>query len=362
MPTRASVPPDALFSYHVDALPRPFTGPGTLHLRFPQLRPLGKALAVLLDSPWTFTRDRNLVSIRVAQHELIRLLETVAARLTHAEQGEVRVLFEPDGTAQLADYFESGSLLRFLARRLTGWLLEMIRQNRLFSVFQPIVCAADGRLFGHECLVRGLDQGELIAAGRILQVAGGAGLLFQTDQAARCSAIRGAARYKLPGKIFINFSPTAFDDPVHGLTHTVALLDELGIERRQVVFEVIESERIVDLDYLEKMLGHYRTLDFEVALDDVGSGYSSLNVLQRLRPDYVKLDAQLIRNVDADPYKAVLTSKLLEASAQLGVRTVAEGVESEGEHRWLRAHGANYLQGYHFARPASPPPAVHCAA
>jgi EAL domain-containing protein (putative c-di-GMP-specific phosphodiesterase class I) len=192
----------------------------------------------------------------------------------------------------------------------------------------------------------------------MLQVAGGAGLRAVVDQAARSSAIRESARHNLRCKIFINLSPVVFESVAETIDPTVRLLADLGIERSQVVFELTESERIVDPAALNRVLRRYRQLDFEIALDDVGSGYSSLNLLQRLRPDYAKLDQQLIRQVHTDGYKAVLTSKLIEANRELGVKTIAEGVESEAEDRWLRAHGADYLQGYYFARPASPPPAV----
>jgi EAL domain-containing protein (putative c-di-GMP-specific phosphodiesterase class I) len=185
--------------------------------------------------------------------------------------------------------------------------------------------------------------------------------LYQLDLAARCAAIRGATKYRLHGKIFINFSPAAFDEAAHALRQTVKLLNELSIPRERVVFEIIESERIVDLPLLDQILSDYRELGFEVALDDVGAGYASLTVLQRLRPNYVKLDAQLIRRVHRDPYKAVLTAKLLEASRELGIRTVAEGVQCAGEQEWLEAHGADLLQGFYFARPASPPPVVLAA-
>jgi len=88
----------------------------------------------------------------------------------------------------------------------------------------------------------------------------------------------------------------------------------------------------------------------------VGSGYSSLNLLSRLRPDYIKLDRELMQGIHDDNYKATITQKLLETAQELGILSIAEGVETEAEYTWLREHGADYAQGYYFARPASPPP------
>jgi EAL domain-containing protein (putative c-di-GMP-specific phosphodiesterase class I) len=337
-------------------------GPGTLHLQFDLRRSLDKALSVARRTGWSFDRHDDHLSIRVTSSSLMSVLQPLSAVLAPHELTEVRVAFEAEGQpARVTDWFESGSLFRFLARQQSGWLVDMIREDRLTSFFQPIVDAADRHLFGYECLLRGVDGTGLVTAARILQVAGGAGMLAAMDQAARSSALREAARHGVHSKIFINVNPSVFCDQQDALDGTVRLLTELGIDRRQVVFEITESERIGDPTQLEQALARYRRLDFEIALDDVGSGYSSLDLLQRLRPDYSKLDQQLIRQVHVDGYKAVLTSKLLEANRELGVRTIAEGVESEGEYSWLRAHGAD-VQGYYFARPASPPPMIALAA
>ncbi len=93
-----------------------------------------------------------------------------------------------------------------------------------------------------------------------------------------------------------------------------------------------------------------------MALDDLGAGYSSLNLLASLRPDFVKLDVGLVRDVDRDPYRTAIAAKLLDLAKDLGVIVVAEGVETEEQWRWLVAHGADLAQGFFFARPASPPP------
>ena len=145
-------------------------------------------------------------------------------------------------------------------------------------------------------------------------------------------------------------------DPIYGLRSTVEAVDELGIPREQVVLEVIESELITDVGHLCGMLDQYRSCGFGIALDDLGSGYSSLSLLGQLRPDYVKLDRQLMRNVHEDNYKALIAQKLLETAQGLRIKTIAEGVECQGEFDWLCANGGDYAQGFLIAYPASPPP------
>ncbi len=133
-------------------------------------------------------------------------------------------------------------------------------------------------------------------------------------------------------------------------------IESSGLSPDQMVFEVTESEEIKDSKHLRNTLGFYRESGFRIALDDLGSGYGSLNPLGALRPDFVKLDMGLVRQVDRNPYHAVIASKLLELAKDLGVAVVAEGIETEEQCRWLVAHGADFMQGYFFAKPAFPSP------
>ena len=136
---------------------------------------------------------------------------------------------------------------------------------------------------------------------------------------------------------------------------TVRAIDELGIPHDNIVFEVAESEQPPDIKHLIKILRFYQEAGFLVALDDFGSGYSQLNLIHQLRPDFVKLDMHLIRNVDRDPYKAMITEKLLDITNHLHIQTVAEGVETLEELQWVRQQGATFVQGFLIARPSSPP-------
>ena len=116
-----------------------------------------------------------------------------------------------------------------------------------------------------------------------------------------------------------------------------------------------ESQHPPDMDHLIKILMFYREAGFLIAMDDFGSGSSNLNLMHQLRPDFIKLDMQLIRNVHQDYYKALITEKLLEIAVELEIKTVAEGVETLEEFDWVRERGANFVQGYLIAKPTSPP-------
>jgi EAL domain-containing protein (putative c-di-GMP-specific phosphodiesterase class I) len=254
-------------------------------------------------------------------------------------------------------YFEVESLHGFITKAQSGWLVDMMAENRLTTWFQPIVkCQQPDQVYAFECLLRGQDNEGVVFPSRILDVARGAGLLFQLDRAARFTSITNAHRQGIQAHIFINFTPTSIYDPVNCLRSTVKAVDEMGLHRSQVIFEVIESEMVRDVPHLREILDYYRASGFRVALDDVGSGYSSLNMLGQLRPDYIKLDRELVSGVHTDSYKAVIAQKLLETAQELKIETIAEGIEEEGEFHWVRDHGADYAQGYFFARPAAVPP------
>ncbi|HEY0076210.1 MAG TPA: EAL domain-containing protein [Abditibacteriaceae bacterium] len=340
-----------------EVVPQAPQGPGIIHLQFPLSHSRGKVIAALKHSGANFSEEKGALSIAVTQTELMPALQPLAEALSATERADVRVLFQREGQLlQLQDYFAVLPLDEFMAKAQSGWLVAMLSEDRLSSVFQPIIHCQSQEIFAYECLMRGQVEGKTVFPGQIIEVAKAAGLLFQMDLAARRAAITGAAQFGLQSKIFINFTPTAIYDPVNCLKSTVETVDAVGLRRDQVVFEVIESEQVSRVADLNKILDYYRQNGFQVALDDVGAGYSSLNLLARLRPDFIKLDRDLITDIHQEPVKATIAAKLLETARELGMKTVAEGIEQKEEYQWLCQHGADYAQGYLFARPASPPP------
>ncbi len=358
LPNAEDVPAGAPGCQHCEVLPAPLKGPGTLRLVFPHTFTLGKILEFLNGSPWEHWEADGVLTIRALPGSLAPLLSPILSRMSSPEQRDTQASFQPDGL--LPGFREIGSLPHLAAHVQSGWLLEILRGQRLSSAFQPILYAhADGAapaLLGHECLMRANLDDETVMPGPMLDIARSANMLFQLDLAARRAALIGAARYSLPGLIFVNFSPNSIYNPHTCLDSTVRMADELGLARERLVFEITESERLPEMRLLTRIVGYYREKGFGVALDDFGAGYSSMDALLNLRPDYVKLDRSLVSGVDQDPVKALVTCKLLETVQGLGLKSVAEGIERPEEWEWVRNAGADYVQGYFFARPASPPP------
>jgi EAL domain-containing protein (putative c-di-GMP-specific phosphodiesterase class I) len=151
--------------------------------------------------------------------------------------------------------------------------------------------------------------------------------------------------------VFINFSPAAIQDPEAHLAATVQAIEEAKLPRDRVVFEVVEADRFGDAPLLDEVLGGYRRAGFRVALDDLGAGWSTLNLVHRLRPDFIKLDKELIRGVHQDPVKGLIASHLLEIGREMGIGTIVEGIEVSEELAWVREHDADFVQGYLVGRP-----------
>ncbi len=307
----------------------------------------------------------GLIAVDLPPGRLRRLGVELVGAFTAPELGGSRCLLLPPGALpQPADLARTQSLAALLARSQGAWLIEMLRAGRLTTFFQPIVRTDDPRqVHAHECLLRGRDEdGSLVGAGEILRVAREAELLFPVDRAARLAAIRSVVEHGPTGLVFLNFSPSAIYDPAYCLRTTVSAVEASGLAPERVVFEVNEADQVSDLSHLLGIARYYRQRGFRLALDDLGAGYASLDLLARLQPEYVKVDMGLTRGVDHDPWRGRVLGRLLELARELRVHSVVEGVETEAEWRWARDHGADFCQGFLFARPAPEPPPVQVPA
>ncbi|ADO70818.1 EAL domain-containing protein [Stigmatella aurantiaca] len=341
-------------------LPSKVEQTGQLFLWPPLGHSLGKLVAFMRGSglEHQLRPEAQCVVVQLEEGAAGALALRLADVLTREEIRGTRALFKQGtGEPDLTDFPKVGPLQQFLSLSRAGWLVDMLAEQRVTSHFQPIVHANDTRrIFAHEALMRGVEQdGSFVPPSKMMETARGADMLFQLDLAARAAAIREAVRHGLDGALFINFTPTAIYDPAYCLRSTVSVIKDAGLEPRKVVFEVIESDHAQDTRHLRAIIDFYRKAGFLVALDDLGAGHSSLNLIHQLRPDIMKLDMELIRNIHEDEYKASITQKLLEIAQKLNILTVAEGIETLEELRWVRAHGVDYLQGYLIARPQNPP-------
>ncbi|NNM67527.1 MAG: EAL domain-containing protein, partial [Spirochaetales bacterium] len=244
------------------------------------------------------------------------------------------------------------SLARWEALLNAGFLVDILQNERLVSHFHPIWDLKSQTLFAHECLIRGQDaQGNLVSPGRLFSTAAQTEMTFNLDRQARQTALKTASTLEASTKLFINFVPTAIYDPVFCLESTVALARQLGIAPAQIVFEVIETEEVEDWKHLDEILLFYRKAGFLIALDDVGSGYSSLNRLVQVRPDIIKVDIAIVRGIDRDSIKQSVFRALMQICRESGIKLLAEGIETPSELAYVRDEGADLAQGFLWGPP-----------
>lgn len=341
-------------------VPDKIEGSGGLYLWFPVAHTLNKVISALAKAhlECLLLEDGKCLYIMLDGRAKEKFREASQSVLTNQELKETKVLWMPElEQPQLSDFSRLTSLDCFINLSESNWLLELLERQRIITHFQPIVHTSDtSKIFAYEALLRGIDdRGNLIPPGRMFSQAESAGIIFQLDALARTRAIREAKVHKIEELLFINFSPTSVYDPATCLRMTVEAIDESGIPHSNIIFEVGESLHPPDIDHLIKILKFYRDSGFLIALDDFGSGASNLNLMHQLRPDFIKLDMQLIRNVHQDYYKALITEKTLEIAERLEIKAVAEGVETVEELEWVRERGAHLVQGYLIGKPTSPP-------
>ena len=327
------------------------SGAGTLHIKCSR-RPVRRRIGECLSLAGAAYEARG-ESIDVRTDDVARLSLDLAGRLPPDQQALARATFRPEGGAAAA---VSCCLRCFLGKAQSLWLGGMLRRGGLTSVFQPIVRCGTNEVFGFEALMRGEDGGATVEPARLLAAARDAGLTPQLDRHARRTALSEAARHRVSTKLFVNVTPSAFRSGVRGVAASLRALERLRLSPHQIVFELVESEPVVDWKRLRAVLGRYRECGFQVALDDFGVAYSSPFTLYELRPDYVKLDRSLIRGVHLNERRAALAGKMIEAARELGARVIAEGIESAGEYAWAAGRGVDYAQGFYISRPAAPPP------
>jgi diguanylate cyclase (GGDEF)-like protein len=227
-------------------------------------------------------------------------------------------------------------------------LSRSLAQGSFRFVYQPIVRVADDALFAYEALCRPNDEG-FKHVGELLETAVRTGRIRELGRALR--KIVCAPMIELPENVslFVNLHPQDLSDDQ-------LLESETNLTKwaQRVVLEVTETEAIRDYGRARSRIQELRAHGFRVALDDLGSGYSSLNLLAQLEPDFVKLDIELVRGVRMAGRTARLVKHLVEFCREEGFTTVAEGVETEEEFQAVADLGVDLVQGYLLARPAPP--------
>ncbi|MBM7691482.1 EAL domain-containing protein (putative c-di-GMP-specific phosphodiesterase class I) [Peribacillus deserti] len=245
----------------------------------------------------------------------------------------------------------------YKAEREASWIDTLIENSSICTHYQPIVRIEKGSIevIGQELLSRGVDQqGDIIPPYKLFEAARVRNRLFALDRVCRMQSVKnaGLVQDKL---IFINFIPTAIYVPEHCLSTTFELIKKLNIKPEQVVFEVVETDEVKDLEHLKSILNYYRSHGFKYALDDVGVGYNNLEKLTLMQPDIVKLAFEYTNGVKDDVAKQAVAKTVLKLAHGMNALALAEGVEKEEDLQFLLDMGYDLFQGYYFSKPQAIP-------
>jgi EAL domain-containing protein (putative c-di-GMP-specific phosphodiesterase class I)/GGDEF domain-containing protein len=236
-------------------------------------------------------------------------------------------------------------------------LADIIERGDVHTLVHPVLKLDDMSIIGYEALSRGPEGGEFERPDKLFKVAYDADLVLRLERLCRRQAIRAAADLPVGRMLFMNIEPEAIGDPELRDVMFTALLADAAITPDRIVLEITERQAITDFDSFRSTLEYLRALGFSVAVDDAGAGYASLQVLAEVRPEWLKIDISLVRGVDTDEVRRQLMASMVTFAERMGVKLIAEGIETLEELRVLKELGVAYGQGFLFTVPVPPFPA-----
>ncbi|WP_371875029.1 GGDEF domain-containing protein [Duganella vulcania] len=238
---------------------------------------------------------------------------------------------------------------------LRAHLFDILVRRQLSALFQPIIHMQSGEIIAYEGLIRGPSDSPLHAPMNLFKVARANGLTVEVEHLCRHVVLERFAELGLPGKLFLNVSPECLlqRDARHG--ETLEYIHQIGINPDRVIIELTENQPTYDYELMRDAVLHYRNMGFQIAIDDLGEGFSSLRLWSELRPEYVKIDMHFIQGINHDPVKLQFVRSIQEIADKSDTLVIAEGIETQAELLVLRDVGVAFGQGYHLGRPHAQP-------
>jgi diguanylate cyclase (GGDEF)-like protein/PAS domain S-box-containing protein len=253
---------------------------------------------------------------------------------------------------------ESLSQAAFRALTLETRIREAIRDHAFVLHYQPQVRVDTGAVTGLEALIRWPQKdGTFIEPGEFIPVAEQRGLMRAIGSWVLATACRQTRDWQLAGvpivPVAVNLSPAQFRHKAF-VGEVEGVLAETGLESRYLAFELTESMLMGDSGEMLRTLEGLKALGVKLAIDDFGTGHSSLMHLKRLPIDKLKIDRTFVRDTPGDADDVAITAAVIDLARNLGITSIAEGVDRMEQLDFLRARGCEEAQGYLFARAMAP--------
>lgn len=231
---------------------------------------------------------------------------------------------------------------------------EILEKQRIRPVFQPIVSLSDGSIIGYEALSRIIEPKEIQNTEELFHLAGVYGKTWELEQLSRTKILE---KYQLLCKkkenirLFLNVNPMVIHDQQFHMGFTSQHLSQYHLDTDCITFEVTERSAVEDMSGFRDTISHYKEQGYQIAIDDVGSCYSGLNLICDIIPHYLKLDMALIHDIHKDMVKYAMVKALVDFAYLTNIQLIAEGIECEEELKTLLRLGVHNGQGYFLRKP-----------
>jgi diguanylate cyclase (GGDEF)-like protein len=326
----------------------------------------GDEFAALLPEVGVFGANVVAERMRAAMHTL--LLPGTSARITvgwsaaPAGADPVSVWQRADeslyeakragGDRVMGSSYEAGEAGDIAERSYSDVITRVLEGGVLTTVFQPIVSLFDGSVVGYEALARPEGFAAMDSVDDVFEAARTSGHIRDLDWVCRRRAVEDAKQLPKDTTLFLNISAASLMDPLHDAGQLLDLLRAAGRPPQTVVLDITEHERIQDYALLSRMLADYRAEGIRFALDDVGEGHSTLELLAASSSEYLKLGRSLTMTSSRVGSRAVIDATISFARIS-GAIIIAEGVENEYVADVMKASGISLGQGFGLGKPTA---------
>lgn len=229
---------------------------------------------------------------------------------------------------------------------------EIIYSEEIKTVFQPIISLENGKVLGYEALSRGPEGTDLERPDKLFEAAERYNRVWEIEYLCRKKAVENAAMNRMQGLLFINVDPKVMYNEKFRRGFTKDIISKYNMNPENIIFEITEKTCIEDYKAFKSVIDNYTGQGYKIAIDDTGAGYSGLRMIAETSPQFIKLDMELIRDIDKKDINKALVKALKEFCVSCNMDIIAEGIETYDEMRTLIELGVRYGQGFLIQRPS----------
>jgi EAL domain-containing protein (putative c-di-GMP-specific phosphodiesterase class I) len=233
-------------------------------------------------------------------------------------------------------------------------LEDILLRERVRTDYQPICHmqeGSEGTVMGFEALSRGPRGSGFESPADLFEAAEAHRLKVELDRLCRKQALLNSGRIPSNAKIFVNTLPATMRDPQFRGKALIDFLEKAQVAPDRIVIEITEQEVIENHEMFLGTMDYFKGVHMSFAVDDVGAGYSGLDTIAKLKPDYLKIDIGLVRDVHVNKVNRSMVKAIIDLANGIGSRVIAEGIQNEEETQVLRALKVDFGQGFHLGPP-----------